>query len=148
MNDFYKTYEKGRVDFKADISRSKKTILQESFRSAQPDGQGRPAFDRIQAGQGRSPLKIAKSGDGILYYGARLTYAPKQKLEPREEGFAVYKKIETVDGKPLDVVKAGTLVVVTLQVVVPKESLFVVVNDPLPAGLRGASTPDVPDRER
>ncbi|MCX6563627.1 MAG: MG2 domain-containing protein [Candidatus Aminicenantes bacterium] len=138
LNDFYKIYEKGRVDFKADISLAKKTILKESFRSPNQTAKAALPLTEFKPGKELS-LKIAKSGEGILYYGARLTYAPKQKLEPREEGFAVYKKIETVDGKPLDVVKAGTLVVVTLQVVVPKESLFIVVNDPLPAGFEAVN---------
>ena len=138
LNDFYRTYEKAKPDFRADITLAKKTILQETFRSAAQTAKASLPLTDFKTGQDL-PLKIAKSGEGILYYGARLTYAPKQKLEAREEGFAVYKKIESLDGNPLESIKAGTLVVVTLQVVVPKESLFIVVNDPLPAGFEAVN---------
>ena len=138
LNDFYRIYEKAKADFKAEISLAKKTILQETFRSATQTAKAALPLTEFKTGKDL-PLKIVKSGEGILYYGARLTYAPTQKLVPREEGFAVYKKIETIDGKPIEFPKAGTLVVVTLQVVVPKESLYVVVNDPLPAGFEAVN---------
>ncbi len=62
-----------------------------------------------------------------------------EAVKSRDEGFAVYKKIESIDGKPLADVKAGSLVAVTLEIVVPKESLFVVVDDPLPAGFEAVN---------
>jgi uncharacterized protein YfaS (alpha-2-macroglobulin family) len=113
-------------------------ILQETFKAATKTAKASLPLTEFKPGKELS-LKIEKTGEGILYYGARLTYAPKQKLEPRDEGFAVYKKIESLDGKPLESIKAGTLVVVTLQVAVPKESLFIVVHDPLPAGFEAVN---------
>lgn len=68
-----------------------------------------------------------------------MTYGPRITLDPRDEGIAVYKKIESLDGRPLDAVKAGSLAVVTLVFAVPKESLFVVVEDPLPAGFEAVN---------
>jgi hypothetical protein len=82
---------------------------------------------------------VEKSGTGVMYYGARMTYAPRQVLSPRDEGIAVLKRIESLDGKPLEVVPPGSLVVVTVEVAVPQEALFVVVDDPLPAGLEGVN---------
>jgi len=133
LSDFYKTAESVRPDFKAEVNLAGKRLLQEVFTSV------------TQAARASSPLaefKVAKSlgldfsktGPGTFYYGARLTYSPKSLLAPRDEGFAVYKSLESTDGKPLDEIKAGAVVVVVLRVVVPKESLFVVVDDPLPAG--------------
>lgn len=138
LNDFYTTHENGKPGFKAVISLAKKTLLQETFISVNQTAKSSLPLTDFKPGKDL-PLKIEKKGEGTLYYGVRLTYAPKQKLEPRDEGFAVYKKIESLDGKPLEAVKAGSLVLVTLQVVVPKESLFVVVNDPLPAGLEAVN---------
>jgi uncharacterized protein YfaS (alpha-2-macroglobulin family) len=69
-----------------------------------------------------------------------LTFAPLQPLPPRDEGLAVYKRIESLDGRLLTDVPAGTLAVVTLEVTVPKESLFVVVDDPLPAGFEAVQS--------
>jgi hypothetical protein len=138
LNDFYQAYEKTKPDFKADITLAKRTILQETFKAATKTAKASLPLTDFKPGKELS-LKIEKTGEGTLYYGARLTYAPKQKLEPRDEGFAVYKKIESLDGKPLESIKAGTLVVVTLQVAVPKESLFIVVHDPLPAGFEAVN---------
>jgi hypothetical protein len=138
LNDFYRIHEKAKADFKAEISLARKTILEETFRSATQTAKAAMPLTEFKAGRDL-PLRIAKTGEGTLYYGARLTYAPKSALDPREEGFAVYKKIETIDGKPLENPKAGTLVMVTLEVVVPKECLFVVVDDPLPAGFEAVN---------
>ena len=138
LNDFYRIYEKTKADFKAEISLAKKTILEDTFRAATHTAKAALPLTEFKTGRDL-PLRIVKTGDGTLYYGARLTYAPKYKLDPREEGFAMYKKIETIDGKPLENPKAGTLVMVTLEVVVPKESLFVVVDDPLPAGFEAVN---------
>jgi len=85
------------------------------------------------------PLKIDMKGEGILYYETRMTYVPQYKLNPRDEGFGLSKEILSLEGKPLESVKAGSLVIVRLQIVVPRESLFVVVDDPLPAGLEAVN---------
>ncbi|MEW5902562.1 MAG: hypothetical protein AB1715_13940, partial [Acidobacteriota bacterium] len=57
----------------------------------------------------------------------------------RDEGIAVLKKIESLDGRPLEIIPPGGLAVVTIQVAVPQESLYVVVDDPLPAGLEAVN---------
>jgi hypothetical protein len=49
------------------------------------------------------------------------------------------KRIESPEGKPLESLKAGSLVIVTLEVAVPQECLFVVIDDPLPAGLEAVN---------
>ncbi len=138
LNEYYRKVEGGSPDFKAVFTLAGKTVLEEAFRS--PDRTAAASVDLAGAAPGKgTPLRIAKDGRGILYYGARLTYTRSGVLEPRDEGFAVYKKIESIDGKPLADVKAGSLVAVTLEIVVPKESLFVVVDDPLPAGFEAVN---------
>lgn len=139
LNEFYRAKENVRPDFKAEVRLAEKILLQESFRAANRTARNVWLLTGLKAGKDLF-LTVRKSGPGTLYYGARLTYAPKRALEPRDEGLAVYKKIESLDGKPLGQVKAGTLVVVTLDVAVPKESVFVVVDDPLPAGLEAVNT--------
>jgi uncharacterized protein YfaS (alpha-2-macroglobulin family) len=74
-----------------------------------------------------------------MYYGVRMTYAPRQALPARDEGIAVVKRIESLDGKPLETVRPGGLVVVTVEIALPQECLFIVVDDPLPAGLEGVN---------
>ncbi len=138
LNEYYRAYEGTRPDFKAEIAFAGKIILQEVFQSVQKTAAATLNLAEVKPGSGQ-PVKIVKKGDGTLYYGIRLTYAPKATLQARDEGFAVYKTMTTLDGKPLEDIKAGQLVLVTLQVLVPKESLFVVVDDPLPAGFEAVN---------
>jgi uncharacterized protein YfaS (alpha-2-macroglobulin family) len=138
LNDYYQTYERGRPDFKAKVLLAEKTILEETFKSAGQTARASVPLARFKRGV-PLPLRAEKTGTGIFYYGIRMTYAPLRKLEARDEGFAVYKKVDSLDGEPLAAVKAGSLVVVTLEIAVPKESLFVVVEDPLPAGFEAVN---------
>jgi uncharacterized protein YfaS (alpha-2-macroglobulin family) len=138
LNEFYRTHERVKPDFRAEISLARKSLLREMFLSVSQTAKASVYLTEFKTGA-ELPLKIEKAGTGTLYYGARLTYAPLQKLDPRDEGIAVYKKIESLDGKPLDSIKAGSLAVVTLQIVVPKESLFIVIDDPLPAGFEAVN---------
>ncbi|HHO52906.1 MAG TPA: hypothetical protein ENK18_19035 [Deltaproteobacteria bacterium] len=80
------------------------------------------------------PLVIGSEG-GLLYYLARLSYAPKV-LSPRDEGFTITRKLQLVDGVgDRKGVSAGALVRVTLTVVTPVVRHDVAVIDRIPAGL-------------
>ena len=139
LNEFYRKYENIKPDFKVEVSLAEKLLFEEIFK----DELNKVRNTEISLSQfypGETiPLKIKKTGDGTLYYETRMTYAPQGKLNPRDEGFTVYKEITSLDGKPLNSIKAGSLVAVTLQVIVPKESLFIVLDDPLPAGLEAVN---------
>ncbi len=98
-------------------------------------------------------LTLAKEGPGKLYYRLGLRYAPADlKLDARSQGFVASRTYEALplagDTKPdpeavrqLDdgswVVKAGTNVKVSLNVVVRDRANYVVVDDALPAGFEG-----------
>jgi uncharacterized protein YfaS (alpha-2-macroglobulin family) len=138
LNEFYRAAEKVKPDFQAEITVAGKPLLQDMFRAVTQAARASAPLAEFKTAQD-VPLRFAKIGAGTLYYGARLTYAPKSALAPRDEGFAVYKTLTTLDGKPVEAIKAGAIVLVTLQVVVPKESLFVVVDDPLPAGFEAVN---------
>lgn len=138
LNEYYRAFESERPDFRAEVSFAGKTILKDAFASMQKTVTASMSLADVAAGAGQ-PVKIDKTGPGTLYYGLRLTYAPKRALEARDEGFAVYKTMTALDGKPLAEIKAGQIVLVTLEVLAPKESLFVVVDDPLPAGFEAVN---------
>jgi uncharacterized protein YfaS (alpha-2-macroglobulin family) len=72
-----------------------------------------------------------------LYAVATLSAMSKTRpVTPVDRGFALEHWIETVDDrKPVTTVAAGTLVRVFVRVTVNTERRFVVVDDPLPAGL-------------
>ena len=139
LNEFYRKYEEPGAEFRGTITLAGRTLLDSDFRGTRREVK-RAHLKISEVGPGAEkalPLRIEKKGGGVLRYGARMAYAPRQALPARDEGIAVVKRIESLDGKLLEVVPPGGLVVVTVEVAVPQESLFVVVDDPLPAGLEG-----------
>lgn len=98
-------------------------------------------------------LTLAKKGPGKLYYRLGLRYAPESlKLEARDQGFVVSRKYEALPEpgqkepdpeavRQLDdgswVIKAGTNVKISLNVVVRDRANYIVVDDALPAGFEG-----------
>ncbi len=83
------------------------------------------------------PAEISKEGPGTLYYGLRMSYYPLDYDDTREEGITVFKLMEPLTSgvKAADKIPAGEVVKVTLTVVVPQARHYVVVDDPLPAGM-------------
>lgn len=114
------------------------------------DGRSLAASEHFLPMASLTPAKLAfeKSGAGTLFYEARLRYAlvdlPK---EPLDRGFYLQKSYRPVTPSALDAalswvpvsgtndLPAGQLVVVDLIAVTPSPRHFVVIDDPLPAGL-------------
>jgi hypothetical protein len=97
---------------------------------------------------GGSVLAFEKKGDGHVFYEARLRFARKDPSSaPVDRGFYVEKSTQVVTPESLDAalatpstgllprVPAGSLVLVDVTLVAPSPRDFVVLDDPLPAGL-------------
>jgi uncharacterized protein YfaS (alpha-2-macroglobulin family) len=71
---------------------------------------------------------------GTLHYAAVLRWEEDALRQPPEEaGYTIVRRVERYEAPgPL---RLGDLAVVTLQIVVPRESWYLAVADPLPAGL-------------
>jgi uncharacterized protein YfaS (alpha-2-macroglobulin family) len=91
-------------------------------------------------------LALDKQGRGALHYTLRLAYARSEPpATPEERGFFVERSYERVPAAALargeavfeasEQARAGDYVRVTLRLAVPATRRFVVVEDPLPAGL-------------
>lgn len=82
---------------------------------------------------------------GKMYYSVSLRYyVPGEGIKARSEGMAItrsyYKMAGGVAGStPIKEVQAGDLVKVRLTIAVPESSYYVLVTDPLPAGLEGVN---------
>lgn len=98
-------------------------------------------------------LAFEKKGDGRLFYEARLRFARKKlPTQPIESGFFVDKNSLVVTPESMSDallsnarglathVNAGDLLLVNLTVVAPSDRDFVVLDDPLPAGLEPVDT--------
>ncbi|MGH1345097.1 MAG: Ig-like domain-containing protein [Nannocystales bacterium] len=102
---------------------------------------------------GADSLTLAKKGPGKLYYRLGLRYAPDDlQLDARSQGFVVSRHYAAMpeqgetepDPKAVRrlndgswVIKAGTNIKISLNVVVRDRANYVVVDDALPAGFEG-----------
>jgi alpha-2-macroglobulin len=95
---------------------------------------------------GGESLALDKRGHGTLHYVVRLTYARAAlPAEPSERGFFVERSYERitpaelargdVGGAATEHAQVGDYVRVTLRVAVPAARRFVLITDPIPAGL-------------
>ena len=78
------------------------------------------------------------SGTGNLYYTAYLSASlPVDKIQPLDQGMSLSREYFTLDDlkTPITEIERGELVKVRLTVVVPAAVHYVVINDPLPAGM-------------
>ncbi|MGQ9472236.1 MAG: alpha-2-macroglobulin family protein [Candidatus Aminicenantales bacterium] len=145
LNAFYSSREAGSADFTASFLLLTQHLRAEKFSPATKEiKKTRFRLDELLKNKEiglrpgiELPLRIEQQGRGSLYYGVRITYAPRDAFSPRDNGLAVIKSIEPLNknlARGRNEIKAGSLAVVTLEIAVPQESMYVVVNDPLPAG--------------
>jgi hypothetical protein len=134
---FYRVYEKTRPDFAATVSIEGRSILSQVFsgRSLETAKRFVPIDNLAKKPQ---QVEVSKEGAGRVYYGLRLTYAPKGELKPMDEGIRIEKTMKPV-GRGSGFVR-GEQYLVTLKVYTPQDRLYVVVDDPLPAGLEIVNT--------
>lgn len=145
LSAFYSSREAGLADFTASFSLLTQRLFTEKFSPATKEiKKTRFRLDELLRNKETGlrpgielPLRIEQQGRGSLYYGVRITYAPPEAFPPRDNGLAVIKSIEPLNknlARGRNEIKAGSLAVVTLEIAFPQESMYVVVNDPLPAG--------------
>ncbi len=78
------------------------------------------------------------TGNGNLYYDAYLsTTLPVQSIQPLDQGMSLSRQYFTLDDSknPITEIQRGQLVRVRLTMVVPDALHYIVIDDPLPAGL-------------
>jgi len=135
LADYFHHYEKEEPGFTVNVQLAGKTILKDIFEGrTKKISETQVDIGSLEKGE-KLPLEIHKDGKGRMYYEVRMSYAPIKKLEPRDEGIAIFKSFKTLKGEIIeDSFRLGDVVAVTLKVVIPQPRYFVVVDDPLPAG--------------
>ncbi len=92
-----------------------------------------------QLSQAVNYLVIARgAGAGNLYYAAYLQAAlPVSQVQALDRGLSISRQYFTLDNpkKPITQIRRGELVRVRVTIVAPSALHYVVINDPLPAGL-------------
>lgn len=147
LSDYRRVAEKEAPSFEAVVSLGAERLGGGSFAqaSAKPQRFELP-LSRLVA-HGQEPLLFEKSGSGQLFYEARLRYVRRELPQaPLDAGFFVEKSLRSVAAESLKKglaappgvareLAAGDLVLVDLSVVTPAPREYVVIDDPLPAGL-------------
>ncbi|PIE19565.1 MAG: hypothetical protein CSA65_01960 [Proteobacteria bacterium] len=157
LHRYYKAREQAAPDFEAKVVLDKSKLVDTRFtgRTLKVERTTLPMSKLVDDGGSKGILGFIKEGTGRLHYTATLRYA-RAKLPTTgwDEGFFVTRTYEVVDqdassfsklrgkmpaggkqGRPQVGVKAGAMVRVKLRIVVPQQMHYVVVDDPLPAGL-------------
>ena len=150
---YFEVVEKDEPDFEAQAWLGKAFAGSFAFQGRSMTKQQQTIPMKALIESAAESLTVAKKGPGKLYYRLGLRYAPSDlKLDARDQGFVVSRHYEALpepgQDKPdpdavrrLDdgtwLVKAGTNVKVSLNVVVRDRANYVVVDDALPAGFEG-----------
>ncbi len=150
---YFEVVEKEEPDFEAQTWLGKTFAGTFAFKGRSMTKQQQTIPMQSLLDQGADTLTLAKKGPGKLYYRLGLRYAPESlKLEARDQGFVVSRKYEALPEpgqkepdpeavRQLDdgswVIKAGTNVKISLNVVVRDRANYIVVDDALPAGFEG-----------
>lgn len=85
-------------------------------------------------------LELKKSGEGRLYYNLAVSYEDTQPSPAKDEGLTVLRSVTDLSGKPVSRFLGGEMYKVTLSVVAPDLRRYVVLRDPVPAGLSVVKT--------
>ncbi|MDB4975108.1 MAG: hypothetical protein JWN48_3449 [Myxococcaceae bacterium] len=141
---YYRAQESVRPDMKAQVSLGAQTLGPTQLSGHRAQASFHVALRDVPSGG--AALTFDKQGQGRLHYALRLTYAQSElPTKPVERGFFVERSYERIDpaalargdvaGEPTERAKVGDYVRVTLRVAVPSARSFVMISDPLPAGL-------------
>lgn len=134
---YYRTFEAEPPDYSYTVSLDREDIQRGEFRERTMRVNTTHVPMAVMQEKGDTDLVFAKKGQGLLYYGAHLSYYPTARdLPAMDEGFKVERIIEPLDGgEASNSFEAGDQLKITLKVTTAKPRFFVVIEDPLPAGV-------------
>ncbi len=137
LSRYYEKFEKDVPNFKAKVKLGKGDILKVFFkgRTTKVDSSYIPQSELQK--EGDSKLLFQKKGKGLLYYEAKLQYSPlRLKLPAVDEGFILLTDYRLFgEDKKRNKFRAGDIVKVHLTIITPITRNYVVIEDPIPAGL-------------
>jgi uncharacterized protein YfaS (alpha-2-macroglobulin family) len=142
LTEYRERVEKGGGAFtgKATLRGLREPVLQHSFRAESlAEAETTMALPANVRPGVPVELRFERTGRGNLYYEAVLRWR-EDALDraPRDGGYTLLRSVDRLEGK--GTVRVGDLMVVTLTLVLPRESYYLAVRDPLPAGLEPVET--------
>lgn len=135
---YYKVFEKETPDFVAEVLFNGLPKVQQTFAGRELKAHVTDIKLKDYKPGDTINARFTKEGTGMLYYLLRLKYYPLGVVEAIDRGFKVEKKYFTLKGAPVtnQSFKAGEKYIVEVTVDTKMERPFVMLDDPLPAGLR------------
>ncbi len=137
MNEYFKKYENIDPKYKAEIMVAGKSLLEHTFNSRNDDSvtASKPLDNFYPRGE-ETDISIKRDGEGRLYYGLRMTYAPREMNKARNNGIEVERTFTTMDGEKIEDNKfiQGQSYKVQVKVTMPYERRFVILDSPIAAG--------------
>jgi uncharacterized protein YfaS (alpha-2-macroglobulin family) len=139
---YFKVYEKEEPNFTAEVRLAGGELMKELFKGRTLDTRFKemPLSD-LQRGA-LYPIDFLKHGPGRLYYTVRMNYYPSGQTKAKEEGISVIKTMErfTTGADSIPTISAGAISKVTITISTNQARNFIVVDDPVPAGLEIVNT--------
>ncbi|MEM8484163.1 MAG: Ig-like domain-containing protein [Bacteroidota bacterium] len=144
---FQKRYEADAPDFTAAIQVAGKSLLEQAFKGVSTDVYSASIPLQDLPTDTSIPVDISKEGTGSLYYALSMESYRSGPVAAQNQGLSVSRTFQLLDnaGQPYGSVlttgggdvslEAGQLVRVTLRLNSPADRNYLVVEDPLPAGL-------------
>jgi len=140
---YYRRFESTTPNFNAVVSLANQPLTREEFRGRTTDARVTdvPMTKLLASSRpgATEPLTFTRTGDGTLFYSARLRYAADELFQQGlDQGVRIERTyspyVESGPRPAATSFKAGDLVRVTLTLQLTKERRFLAVTDPLPAG--------------
>jgi len=142
LSELAGTREREAPDFTARVELAGKEVAEARFvgRTLEMDETSAPIGDLPQGGE--ATLRFGKQGPGILYYGARLTFAPLDPpTDALDRGIVLQRWLEPygASGQARSL-PAGELATLRVRVATPEERRYVALDLPVPAGFDPVDT--------
>ncbi|HTP13110.1 MAG TPA: Ig-like domain-containing protein [Bacteroidota bacterium] len=139
---YFKAYEKEEPNFTAEVRVAGGELMKELFKGRSLNTVSKAmTLDELQKGV-EYPMDFLKDGPGRLYYTVRMNYYPTTQTKAKDEGLSVMKNMERFAPGPdsIPAISAGAISKVTLTIATNQARNYVVVDDPVPAGLEIVNT--------
>jgi uncharacterized protein YfaS (alpha-2-macroglobulin family) len=134
---YYRKYENEEPNFHARVLLEGGKLLESFFKGRDlKTTSGKIAISELFPGTSYH-WEFAKDGPGRLYRTMRMNYYPRGESKVKEEGLSITKEFIDPNNRdnPLGTMKAGSIAKITITISSAQDRHFVVIDDPIPAGL-------------
>lgn len=142
MLEYAKDHNAFTADFTFDVDLNRKTVIEGTVNSDNLEEifEEKLAISELKVGDEMNKISFEKEGDGQMHFDLELKYyLPNEMILPREKGFHItrdyYRFNDQEVNNPVKWMKSGTIYRGELNIIVPEDMYYVVVEERLPAGV-------------